>query len=337
MSDTRNLRLWPGVLLVTIQWLARYVLPTVMPEATAIGVMTGLACGPLVLIWWLFFSRAERSERWGGTILVIVLMAMTPLILHESIAGGMMGMMFMIFAIPIVSLALVVWAVASRGLGQSARRLSMVAAIAIACGSMALVRTDGINGSAESDFAWRWSETAESRLLAEDAVPTGTAELGSAAPWPGFRGPGRDGVLPGVTIETDWSQTPPEEVWRRAVGPGWSSFAAQGEVFFTQEQRGDEEVVSCYRLDTGEPVWQHRYSARFWESNAGAGPRGTPAVADGRVFAFGATGILSALDAKTGAPIWSRDLSAELDIKAPGWGFSGSPLVLGGTGSDDTG
>ena len=80
---------------------------------------------------------------------------------------------------------------------------------------------------------------------------------------------------------------------------------------------------SCYRLTTGEPVWRHRDAARFWESNGGAGPRGTPTLSNGRVYAFGATGIVNALDARTGARglvAQRRDRHGRQDI--PDWGFA---------------
>lgn len=352
----KQLRLWPGVVAVTLQWLAWFVLPFFVPEAKMYGILAGVLAGLVVLLWWLFFSRAPWVERVGAIVLMVLAVVATKRIVHQSIAGGMMGMMLPVLAIPVLSLALVLWVVASCRLASGPRRAALVAAILLACGVFTLIRTGGITGDADSDLHWRWTKSPEERLLAQadeeptttsapaavdsaekkvdptGNTPTSPAATGEATEsgWPGFRGARRDGVVRGgVRIETDWSQKPPVAIWRRPIGPGWSSFAVSGNLFYTQEQRGEDEIVSCYNLTTGKPVWRHRDAARFYESNAGAGPRATPTLGNGRVYTFGATGIVNALDARNGSVVWSRNAASDTKTKMPVWGFASSPLVVG--------
>lgn len=356
----KPVRLWPGVVIVMLQWLVRFGAPIVMPDAIAFGVFGGILGGLAVLVWWAFFSRAPRADRWVGIVLMIVAMLATSRMLDKSIATGMMGLMFPVYSIPVLSLAFVAWAIFSQRLSDVPRRASMVATILLACGGWTLLRSNGISGDAAADFAWRWSKTHEQRLVAQAGglpvaflaapapaeipaerivahrieeppvtLPPLPVAAKSVANWPRFRGPGRDSIVPGTRIETDWHTSPPVELWRRPIGPGWSSFAVLGDLLYTQEQRGDDEMVTCYNAATGKPVWAHRDAARFWESNAGAGPRSTPALHHGHVFTFGATGILNVLDAGDGAVVWSRNPATDTGTKVPGWGFASSPLVVG--------
>jgi outer membrane protein assembly factor BamB len=358
----KPLRLWPGVVAVTLQFLVRFVVPMIWPDALEYCMLGALLGWVVIVLWWVFFSRAPWVDRLGAIVLMIVALGATRRFLHPSIATGAMGFLFFMYAIPVLSLAFVVWAVASQRLSNGLRRATMVATILLACGAFALLRTNGFNGEASSDLAWRWAPTAEDRLLAQandmptaippapeavkapEPTPVPSAPVAAKIPvepaahepavvktgadWPGFRGPHRDGVIPGVRIETDWSKSPPVELWRRPIGPGWSSFAVRGDLLYTQEQRGSDEIVACYRVSTGQPVWKHSDTARFWESNAGPGPRATPTLSGGRVYTFGATGIVNALDARSGAVVWSRSAASDAGKKVPEWGFASSPLVV---------
>jgi outer membrane protein assembly factor BamB len=271
--------------------------------------------------------------------------------------------MLVLYSVPVLGLALVAWAVVADRMSAAWRRPMMVAAIVLACVPFTLIRTGGVIG-AGSELHWRWTPTPEQRLLASEPAaapapvpaspvdpPAATAPVEKPAPaatpptpkdapsepakaevstaeWPGFRGARRDGVIRSVRINTDWSTAPPAELWRKPIGPGWSSFAVWGDLLYTQEQRGEEELVTCYRVSTGEPVWKHADRVRFYESNAGAGPRGTPTLAGDRVYALGATGIINALNARTGAKIWSRNAATDSAKEIPDWGIASSPLVF---------
>ena len=99
-NSQKPLLLWPGVVIVVLQWLVRFGIPIVIPEAAAFGVLGALFCGLAIVVWWLFFSRAPRLERWGAVILMIVTMIVTLQIIHESIGTGMRGIMFFVYSIP---------------------------------------------------------------------------------------------------------------------------------------------------------------------------------------------------------------------------------------------
>src|SRR5262245_13486073 len=54
--------------------------------------------------------------------------------------------------------------------------------------------------------------------------------------YPRFLGNGYWAEVKGVELETDWKAHPPQEMWRREIGAGWSAFAIVGGYAVTQEQ-----------------------------------------------------------------------------------------------------
>lgn len=333
----KPLRLWPGVIGAVLIALGWFIVPSLVPAAAFYGMMAGMLGVVVVTLWWLVFSRTRWYERVGAIVLIIVALYVSYRLIHISIANGAMGFLFYVLIVPVLALALVAWAVAIHRLSASGpvsnavRSATLVLAIVLVCGGFMLIRTGGITATFNNDIHWRWSKTPEEKLLAQAAneptnpsVPIAT----TGADWPGFRGPNRDGIVRGAKINTDWNASPPVEVWRRPIGPGWSSFAVHGDLVYTQEQRGSEEIVACYDLTTGKLVWKHGDPVRFWESNAGAGPRGTPTISNDRIYTLGATGVVNVLNAGNGNVVWSRNAASDTSTKTPGWGFSGSPLVV---------
>jgi len=209
----------------------------------------------------------------------------------------------------------------------------------LAAGGLALIgiglklslRVDGtIDGRGLPKLVWKWSARPLAVKASANPVPPEPAAA-TVIPMPDvpqFFGPRRDGIVTGAGLARDWAKSPPRELWRQPVGSGWASYAVVAGRAYTQEQRGEEEWVSCYEVLTGRLIWAHRRPTRFTQWQAGEGPHSTPTIDRGRVFAYGATGVLDCLDAITGAKVWSRDVLGENQLKNLEWGISASPLVF---------
>lgn len=207
----------------------------------------------------------------------------------------------------------------------------LLGAVVVAAGTL---RIERVSGDLVPEFNWRWAP-ARDRLL-ERGVATG----GDATPWaataedfPRFLGPTGTCGIDAPVLDPDWVTRPPRLLWKRSIGAGWSGFATCGDHAVTLEQRGDEEVISCYAIPTGEPEWTVAVPARHETILGGVGPRSTPTIHDGVVYATGATGWLHAIDGATGDVEWRKNILDDLGIDAEkhaaavAWGRAGSPLV----------
>lgn len=340
-SRWRPLRIWIPIVLVPLMGFMRFV-PGLVPNGPSMIWMAG-AFGPfliglLVVLWWLLASRARWFERILGMAGLFGAVGVEQAICHPSMRGPLP----IVVTIPTAIAAFAVGALLF-GRTLSIRRTWLALGLAVlATACSAVVRTDGVWGDFSFGFDWRWKPTAE-QLATEEVRRAGNvafdepldtqavrAALGSA-PWPRFRGPRGDGSQTGLRFDDDWNAHPPREVWRNRIGPAWSSFAIGADRLFTQEQRLEDEVVSCYDATSGRQIWSFATPARFFESLGGLGPRATPTLADGSVYALGAEGILVRLNAVDGSLVWKADLKTAAGRTGPPmWGFSCSPCVDGG-------
>lgn len=208
---------------------------------------------------------------------------------------------------------------------------------------VALFRYEGsASGSSFPKFAPRWTESAWDRPTETGLVETGRLEVpaeisGAFGENLGFLGPEGDGMWKKTPFSTNWSDSPPELLWRRKTGFGWSGFAVSDGKAVTQEQVDETERVVCLDLATGAELWHHDNKGvrllNLRGENAGVrmggdGPRSTPAIHEGRIIAAGATGIVDCLSLEDGSLLWSRNIIQEFGGKTHEWGIANSPLIL---------
>jgi outer membrane protein assembly factor BamB len=148
--------------------------------------------------------------------------------------------------------------------------------------------------------------------------------------WTQWRGPSRDGSLPSFTPPGQW----PEKLvqrWKVEVGLGYATPLVAGNRIYMFSRQGDNEVMSALDAESGKVLWQTGYPAPFTMHSAavphGPGPKSTPVLANGRLYAIGMTGVITAFDAATGKQLWQKPGSSVVPMYTS---HSFSPLVDGG-------
>lgn len=153
--------------------------------------------------------------------------------------------------------------------------------------------------------------------------------LASAADWPQWRGPNRDGKSLETGLVAAWPAGGPRLVWKaQGLGEGYSSFAVVGGRLYTQGQQGGQQFVLAIDVSTGKPLWKTP-SGRAFGNDKGNGPRGTPTIDGKRLYALASDGMLLCLETETGKRIWGYNIGEKFGGSVPRWGYSESPLVDG--------
>lgn len=199
---------------------------------------------------------------------------------------------------------------------------------------------------------WRpfWMDAPEVKRESVTPPPTGvdlTTE--SETDFPRFLGSNQNGVVSksGPFSEENFENA--RELWKQPVGHGWSGFVARNGFAVTMEQREQFECVTCYEIETGKLQWVYEHEERHYDYLGKTGPRSTPLIANGLVYAMGANGNLVCLNGSDGSVAWQKDLNELLKIKLADnvdgdgvavrkeaqsrlvWGRSGSPLIVNDT------
>jgi outer membrane protein assembly factor BamB len=233
--------------------------------------------------------------------------------------------------------SLVVWLLRESGYSRQVKR-GVVGGLFVAVGlALATLRIERVSGELVPEFAWRWSPSRDQLLPGSGEIRTeATAAAWEATPndYPQFLGPDGTAAVASIGLVADWgADATPQLLWRQPVGAGWGGFAVVGDHAVTLEQRDAEEIIACYDVPSGRCEWVVGAAARHTTVLGGTGPRSTPTIRDGVVYAAGATGWLHAIDGASGTVVWRTNVLDDLGIDrdahavAVAWGRAGSPLV----------
>ena len=164
-------------------------------------------------------------------------------------------------------------------------------------------------------FVFAWNVTA----LAE--------EVANATDWPQWRGPNRNGISTEKGWLSVWSGAGPKELWKTAVGVGYSSVAVSNGRVYTMGNAAKTDTVYCLDANTGAEIWQHPYPCEA--KGAGhPGPASTPTVDGKYIYTLSREGHIFCLNADSGKVVWAKHVK-DFGAKYPEWGYSSSPLILG--------
>ena len=256
----------------------------------------------------------EIKPRWRPAILISACLAIVLTAIWSGSGDNQQDRVLKTAGVLIISFVLlIIWAlIFSRFSKQLRLRLlfSLIGAFALfgAC-----FRFDQVSGNMAPIFEWRWAKRSlpEVAINGQSSGSTTSDSNTTGFSFPQFLGPTRNCKTPGPELATDWKTNPPKEMWRQDIGAAWSGFVVSAHRAITQEQRDENEVVSCYDLLTGKMLWMQSNPGHYNTKIAGEGPRATPAIHEEKVYALGATGILNCLELATGKPVWQRNIASD--------------------------
>ena len=338
-SEPGKIRLWtiPAIVVLTIVWFL-LIIPGKIAPLTLIHFASMQLAGVFgvvgLTIWWLLSRRVPWRTRILGYLSVLLITIACIFFGHPS-----SRLLMFIYGLPIGFSLLIGALFLLRHSEWKRRGRVAILVYSIFMVASLLVRLNDQDAAFGFTMAPRWHRSAEEKFIAEiQSRPEDASSIVAASlptritenDWAEFRGPKRNGSAENANFKTNWATNPPKEVWRKPIGPAWSSFCVVGDAFFTQEQRDHEEAVVAYSVADGSQLWVLSYPGRFEASMGGVGPRATPTYANGKLYVTGASGRIDCLDPASGASVWTFDAMEDRLNPIMAWGFAASPLVDGG-------
>ena len=157
----------------------------------------------------------------------------------------------------------------------------------------------------------------------------------TAADWPQWRGPNRDGVWTDSGIASSFPSGGLVPKWKAPIGFGYSSPILLNGMLYLSDLVADKPIAHermlCFNARSGKRIWmtQHDTSPPDWFFSPAQlrGPGSTPLIHNGRIYGLSMFSVLQCLDARTGTVLWKRDLVVEYQL--PPSSLDASPLVDG--------
>jgi outer membrane protein assembly factor BamB len=150
-----------------------------------------------------------------------------------------------------------------------------------------------------------------------------------AQDWPQWRGINRESKVTGFKAPATWPADLKQE-WKVSVGSGDATPVLSGNKLYLNTRQADQEVILCLDASTGKELWRDSYPSIAVTGPSASqhpGPRGTPAISNGKIVTFGAAGIISCLETETGKLVWRKENPSNA---FPAFFTGASPLITDG-------
>ncbi len=117
----------------------------------------------------------------------------------------------------------------------------------------------------------------------------------SAGDWPQWRGTNRDDISTETGLLKSWPAGGPKKLWTfDDAGLGYAGYSIVGTTLYTMGSRDAIEYVIAVDTETGKEKWSTEAGA-LYTNGWGDGPRSTPTVDGGHVYAIAGRGNLLCL------------------------------------------